>query len=36
MENIEKILIEYVCATLELIEDDFNCDMSNDDEMEAF
>ena len=37
---MEKILIEYVCPSLELVEDSFNCDMldnnNNDDEMEAF
>ena len=27
MENIEKILIEYVCPSLELIEENFNWDM---------
>lgn len=36
---MEKILIEYVCPSLELVEDSFNWDMldnNNDDEMEAF
>ena len=39
MENIEKILIEYVCPSLELIEDNFNWDMldnKEDEEIEAF
>ena len=37
---MEKILIEYVCPSLELVEDSFNWDKldnnNNDDEMEAF
>ena len=37
---MEKILIEFVCPSLELVEDSFNWDMldnnNNDDEMEAF
>lgn len=37
---MEKILIEYVCPSLELVEDSFNWDMldnnNDDDEMEAF
>ena len=39
MENIEKILIEYVCPSLELVEDNFNWDMldnKEDEEIEAF
>lgn len=39
MENIEKILIEYVCPSLELIEENFNWDMldnKEDEEIEAF
>lgn len=38
---MEKILIEYVCPSLELVEDNFNWDMldnnnNDDDEKEAF
>ena len=37
---MEKILIEYVCPSLELVEDSFNWDMldnnNDDDEKEAF
>ena len=36
---MDKILIEYVWPSLELVEDNFNWDMldnNNDDEMEAF
>lgn len=33
---MEKILIEYVCLSLEFIEDNFNLDSFNDDEVEAF
>ena len=39
MENTEKILIEYVCPSLELIEENFNWDMldnKEDEEIEAF
>ena len=39
MENIEKILIEYVCPSLELVEENFNWDMldnKEDEEIEAF
>ena len=39
MENIEKILIEYVCPSLELIEENFNWDMldnKEDEEIEDF
>lgn len=35
---MEKIFIEYVCLSLELVEDDFNWDNDNinDNEVEAF
>ena len=39
---MDKILIEYVCPSLELLEDNFNCDMldnnndNDNDEQEAF
>ena len=39
MENIEKILIEFVCPCLELIEENFNwamLDNKEDEEIEAF
>jgi hypothetical protein len=38
MENIEKILIEYVCPSLEHLEEYNNLDILkyNDDEIEAF
>ena len=39
MENIEKIFVEYVCPSLELIEENFNWDMldnKEDEEIEAY
>ncbi len=33
---MEKILIEYVCLTLEYIEDNFDWNSLEDDEVEAF
>lgn len=39
IKKMEKIFIEYVCLSLELVEDDFNwdnLDNINDDEVEAF
>lgn len=36
---MEKIFIEYVCLSLELVEENFNwdnLDLDNDDEVEAF
>ena len=34
---MEKIFIEYVCLSLELVEENFNWDnLDNDDEVEAF
>lgn len=33
---MEKIFIEYVCLSLELVEENFNWDNIEDDEVEAF
>lgn len=35
MENIEKILIEYVCPSLELIEESFELETINNENKEA-